>query len=184
MDDTADRVIERETALAKLDHARDDFLQAFAAVPVEALSYKPEGDDETIGEVLAHVISAVYTCTPAVDALDTASFGEAGPVDEPEEAGVREHDARLERINAGGAGRAEVIEQLEAAHDRLAGKLRELAYEDYSRKITVSNPRSSTQPYRTPAGDFFITWLTDHYREHTAQVNKMLGEWKRENDKT
>jgi hypothetical protein len=184
MDDTADRVIDRETALANFDHARDDFLQAFAAVPDEALSYLPEGGDETIGGLLAHIIRSIYMWTPAVNALDTASFGEAGLVSEPEEAGVREHDARLEQIYAGGAGRAEVMEQMEAAHDRLAGKLRQLAYEDYSRKITVYYPHSSTPPYRTPGGDHFIGWLTDHYREHIAQVDKMLGEWKQQQGKS
>jgi hypothetical protein len=184
LDDTADRVIDRETALANFDHARDDFLQAFAAVPDEALSYLPEGGDETISEVLAHVIRSIYMWTPAVGALNRANFGEAGPFDGSEEAGVREHDARIEQINADGAGRVQVIEHLEAGHDRLAGKLRELAYDDYSRSITVHNLHSSTPPYRTPGGDHFIGWLTDHYREHAAQVSKMLAEWKQQNRRT
>ena len=182
MNDTADRIVDRETALAKFDHARDDFLQAFAAVPDEALSYLPEGDDYTLGDLLAHVIDSMYGYTIALEAMQVSDFGETRPYDEAGEAEVREHDRRMKEIYAGGTGRAQVIEQLEAAHDRLAGKLREMAYDDYSREALVYY-RGATEPYPTRAAHF-LDWLTDHYYEHVAQVNKMLGEWKEQQGKS
>jgi DinB family protein len=178
MDDTADRVMDRETALARFDHARDDFLQTFAAVPDEALSYLPKGDDYTIGDLLPHLIDFMHTYTVALDAMRESDFGETRPYDEAVDAAVREHDRRMKEIYSGGEGRPQVIEQLEQVHDRLAGKLRELAYEDYSREAPVYY-RGSTDPYPTRAADF-LDWLTDHYYEHVAQVNKMLGEWKQQ----
>jgi hypothetical protein len=181
MDDTADRVIDRETALAKFDHARDDFLQAFASVPDEALSYKPEGDDYTLGDLLAHVINSMYMYTMALDAMNAADFGETRPFDEQGEHDLREHNLRMKHIYAGDEGRAQVIAQIEAVHDRLAGKLRELAYEEYSRTAPVYY-RGATDPYPTRAPDI-IGWLIDHYYEHVAQVNKMLGEWEEQNRK-
>jgi hypothetical protein len=114
--------------------------------------------------------------------MNASGFSETRPFDEEGEAALREHDARMKEIYAGGVGRAQVIEQIEAVHDRLAGKLRELAYDDYSRTAPVYY-RGATEPYPTRAPDI-IGWLVDHYYEHVAQVNKMLGEWKQENDKT
>jgi hypothetical protein len=182
LDDTADRVIDRETALAKFDHARDDFLRAFAAIPDEALSYLPEGDDCTLGDLLAHVINSMYMYTMALDAMNSSDFGETRPFDEQGEHDLREHDVRMKHIYSGDEGRAQVIEQLEAVHDRLASKLREMAYEDYSRQVPVYY-RGASDPYPTRAGDF-IDWLVDHYYEHAAQVSKMLGEWKDQQGKT
>jgi hypothetical protein len=182
MDDTADRVVDRETALANFDHARDDFEQAFAAVPDEALAYLPEGDDYTLGDLLPHVIDSMYGYMMALEAMHNADFGEARPYDQQGEHTIREHDTRMKEIYLGGEGRAQVIEQLDAVHDRLAGMLREMAYEDYSREAPVYY-RGATEPYPTRAADI-IGWVTDHYYEHVAQVNKMLGEWKEQNKKT
>lgn len=182
MDDTADRVIDRENALAKFDHARDDFEQAFAAVPDEALSYRPEGDDYTLGDLLPHVIDSLFGYTLALEAMHTSDFGPTFPFDKQGEAALREHDAEMKELFAGGEGRNQVIAELEAVHDRLAAKLRALAYDDYSRTAPVLF-EGATEPYPTRAADI-IRWVTDHYYEHVAQVNKMLGEWKEQNRKS
>lgn len=167
MDVTADGIIAREKALADFDHARDDFEDAFGSVPEEALSYKPEGDDYSIGYLLTHIMGSMRDYSNAVIKIHEAAYGEVrldsyGP--QPPD------NATIDRNAA--------LTEMEVAHDTLAGKLRELAYEDFTRKAPVYYP-GATNPYPTSAADI-IGWVTDHYREHIPHVEGLLAEWEKE----
>ncbi len=167
MDDTAAEIIAREKALADFDHARDDFEDAFSQVPDEALGYKPEGDDYSIGYLLTHITGSLLQYSSVATKIHEAAFGE-----------VRlDSEGPPEPDNSQTIDREAALTEMEAAHDALAGKLRELAYEDFSRKAPVYYP-GSTDPYPTGAADI-LGWVTDHYREHIPHVAELLAGWEK-----
>ncbi|MEO8287910.1 MAG: DinB family protein [Chloroflexota bacterium] len=176
MDDLTESIVARETALANFDHARDDFETAFARVPDEALEWKPEGDDYTLGYLVPHVLSSIATYSTVLDRMAAAGYGPVPPGWEADEA-MKDYNAEMMAIYAAGAGRAPIIDELDAAHDRLASRLRELAYEDYSRPSPVHYP-GGAEPFPTRAQDI-LAWLTDHYTEHIVQIDQMLKEWEK-----
>jgi hypothetical protein len=166
MDDTATGIIEREAALADFDHARDEFEDAFSKAPDEALSYMPDGDDYSIGYLLIHVRDIMRNYAGVADKIKEAAFGEVRL------GGEGEPPSTPEQVTDRNASLAE----MEAAHDDLAGKLRALAYEDFTRKAPVYYP-GSEEPYPTSAADI-VTWVTDHYREHVPHVEQLIEGWK------
>jgi hypothetical protein len=176
MDDMAESIIDRETDLAKFDHGRDDFEAAFSRVPDEALEWKPEGDDYTIGFLLPHVISSIANYSTVLDHISSSSDGVVGPgweADQP----LSDYNARIMAIYAAGAGRQGVLDELDAIHDRMASRLRDLAYKEYGSQAPV-HYGGSPDPYPTSAHDI-IGWLTDHYYEHVPHIQQLLEGWKK-----
>lgn len=165
MDDTAVNIIEREAALAKFDHARDDFMDSYASVPDESLGYKPEGDDYTIGYVLPHIESVIKRYDSLLSQIRETAWGDlqAGALDQPP------LDTQVDR--------AETLAAIERTHDTFAGKLRELSTDDFNRKSNVVYP-DTTDPYPTSAADI-VGWLTEHYYEHIPHVQGLVESWKR-----
>ena len=178
MDELSDSIIDRETALANFDHARDDFVRAFAQVPDKALNYKPEGDDYSIGDLLPHVLNQINMYTVVLEVMDGLGWGLAHPFEGESRRMMGNFAAQMQALYAGGEGRDAIVEELEQAHDRLASRLREMANLEYSQKALVLFP-SSDDPYPTSAADL-LAWLTDHYNEHIAQVWQLLEAWERE----
>ena len=178
MDELSDSIIDRETALANFDHAREDFARAFAQVPDKALSYKPEGDDYSIGDLLPHVINQINMYSVVLDSMAGLGWSLAHPFEGETRQAMQDYAAQMQAIYAAGAGKETMIAELEKAHDQLASRLRELAYKEYSQKAPVLYP-SSEEPYPTSAADL-LKWLTDHYNEHIAQVWQMLDAWEKE----
>lgn len=168
MDDTAADIIDREAALADLDHARDDFEDAFSKAPDEALGYMPEGDDYSIGYLLIHVRDIIRNYAGVADKIKEAAFGEVRL------GGEGESPSAPEQLTDRGAALAE----MEAAHDDLAVKVRALAYEDFGRKAPVYYP-GSDEPFPTSASDL-LTWVSDHYREHVPHVEQLIDRWRNE----
>jgi hypothetical protein len=166
MDETASEIIDRETALANFDHARDDWEDAFSKAPDDALGYKPEGDDYTIGFLLPHITSSMRNYSTVVDKIHEAAFGE-----------VRFESYPPGPSDSTTLDRAAALTDMEDAHDTLASQLRELAYEDFNRKAPVYYP-GSNEPYPTSAADI-IGWVTDHYQEHIPHVAELLESWRR-----
>lgn len=175
MDDLSESIIERETALANFDHARDDFTRAFAQVPEKAILWKPEGDDYTIGDLVPHVIGSIYMYTVVLDTMAGLNWGLTHPFEGAPHKLMEDNAARVQAIYAGGEGRDEVIRQLEEAHDALASRLRDLAYKEYSQKAPVHYPPAE-EPFPTSAADI-LGWLTDHYNEHIAQIWQLIEGW-------
>jgi hypothetical protein len=179
MDDVAESIIDRERDLAKFDHGRDDFEAAFARVPDEALEWKPEGDDYTIGFLVPHVISSIARYSTVLDLVEGTGGGAVGPGWEAGEEGVplRDYNAEILAIYAAGAGRQAVLDELDAAHDRMAARLRKMAYDEYGRQSPVhydDNPDA----FPTSAHDI-IGWLTDHYYEHVPHIAQLLEGWEK-----
>jgi hypothetical protein len=176
MDDVTNNTVKRETDLANFDHARDDFEQAFAQVPDEALDYVPEGEDYTLGDMLTHVVSQIDNYTAVLEKMVGAGYGEVR--NDLKLGGLlNDRRAEVQAIYAAGGGKEAIFDLLEQAHDRLAGLLRELAYEDYGRTAPVFY-EGAEEAYPTRAADL-IAWLTDHYYEHVKQTGELLEGWKR-----
>lgn len=162
MDETASNIIDQQSALANFDHARDDFETAFQSVPDEALSYKPEGDDYTLADLLPHVTGSITRYIHLLDKIKEAHYGE-----------VRlDPDGPSTTLTGRSIDRQNVLLEMEAAHDTLASKLRETIGDDFTRQAPVYFP-GAIDPYPTGAADI-TGWLTDHYNEHTLQVAQML----------
>ena len=181
MDETSENlsenIIERETALANFDHARNDFTRAFAQVPDKAITWKPEGDDYTIGDLIPHVIGSINMYTVILDTMAGLGWGPTRPFEGAPHQLMEDNVARIKAIYAEGEGRDAVIHELEEAHDALATRLREMAYKEYSQKAPVLYPPAE-EPFPTSAADI-LGWLTDHYNEHIAQIWQMLEAWER-----
>ena len=178
MDDLADSIIDRETALANFDHARNDFLRAFAQVPDKALSYKPQGDDYSIGDLLPHVIGSIDMYTIVLETMEGIGWVLVHPYEGDPGQMMKDRAAEMQALYAGGEGREGIVAELEKAHDRLASKLRDMVHEEYSRQAPVHYP-TSEQPFLTSASAI-LGWLTDHYNEHIAQVWQMIEGWEKQ----
>src|ERR1044072_2872369 len=76
MDDVAANMIERSTALADFDHARDDFEQVYSRVREEELDYKPEGDDYSIRDIVSHVSGVMIMYTRLLERIREAEYEE------------------------------------------------------------------------------------------------------------
>jgi hypothetical protein len=164
MDDPNVNMISREQVLAKFDHARDDFLDAYAAVPDESLGYKPEGDDYTIGYILPHVRSVLEMYSGLLDRLREEQWGAIAP------GGLKQPPLDVE------VHRADTLAEIEVTHDTVAGKLRELSTDEFMRKAPVTYP-DTTEPYPTSAEDI-ATWLTEHYYEHVPHLKQLVDGWR------
>jgi hypothetical protein len=177
MDETAANIIERETALADFDHARDDFVDAMEQVPDEAIDYKPEGEDYTLGYLVPHVAGSISMYSTVLDMMRDAQYEEVRLAAMPDEVAQIKHryEARL-AVPLRAEARLQDLEELEELHDRLASRLRDLAHQDYGRPSAVFYPGAG-EAYPTRASDI-IGWLTDHYREHAQQVVELLEAWK------
>lgn len=175
MDNLSESIIERETALANFDHARDDFTRAFAQVPDKALNFKPTGDDYSIGDLVPHVIGSINMYTVILNKMSGLGWGLTHPFEGESQQLMQDNAARVQALYAAGEGRDAVIDELEQAHDALASRLRELAYEEYGRKAPVHYPPAD-EPFPTSAADI-LGWLTDHYNEHIAQIWQMIEGW-------
>src|SRR4029079_19533096 len=76
MDEVASEIIDHERQLADFDHARDDFEQAFAQVPDDALDYKPEGDDYSLRDLVTHVANSMIMYNARLDDIERVQYQE------------------------------------------------------------------------------------------------------------
>lgn len=176
MDDFAARIIDRENQLAEFDHARDDFENALSSVPEEALSYRPEGEDYSLRDLVPHLGNTLLMYSNVLDRIQQAEYQEVRLVAAPDEAQAtrRRIDERAStplRTDA----QMGTLDELEGLHDKLAGRLRDMAEEEYGLQAPVYYA-GSEEPYPTAASDI-IGWVTDHYREHARQVLDLQNKW-------
>jgi len=180
VDELAAKVIDRETALADFDHARDDFELAYGKVPEEALDYKPKGDDYSIRDVLAHMSGVMEMYMHVLARIREAEYESVRIVAGTPEAEAHYGD-RL-KVRAGRPVRQEdrtgLLDELEDKHDKLAAMLRERAEEEFNRQAPVYYV-GSEDPYPTAARDI-LSWVVSHYREHIDHVNELVEKWKKE----
>ncbi|HEY0070353.1 MAG TPA: DinB family protein, partial [Chloroflexia bacterium] len=175
-----------ETVLADFDHARDDFEDALGQVPDEAMRYKPEGDDYTIGGIIMHVTNSMRMYALLLGLMREAEFQEVRLVAYPGGEAVVEGDPTADWVEGiptlspeeALRNREAALSAMEAAHDRLAAQLRDLLHDDFSRQSPVYYP-GATETFPTSGADI-LRWQTDHYREHVPQVLQMLEQWQKE----
>ena len=185
MDETASNIIERQTALADFDHARDDFTDILSQVPDEAMSYKPEGEDYTIGGIIMHVTNSLRMYSVVIGLMREAEFQEVRVAGYPGEGAVIEGDPEADWAQGltdldpeyVTRNRQAAIVALEAAHDKLAGQLAELVYDHFERAAPVYYP-GAENTFPTSGADI-LRWQTEHYHEHIKQVGEMLEQWKK-----
>jgi len=180
MDDIAAGIIDRETALADFDHARDDFETAYEQVPDEALDHKPEGDDYAVSDLVPHITASIRGYSRQLDKMKEAEYRELRLVADTLQADLLESHRQM-RADASRkpAERKDALGEMEAAHDEPAAKLREMAHDDYTRVAPVYYA-GSTEAYPTRPSDI-AGWLADHYREHVAHVEQLLEGWRKQN---
>jgi hypothetical protein len=165
MDDPVVNIISREATLAKFDHARNDFMDAYLEVPDESLVFMPEGDDYTIGYVLIHLNTSITQYTGLLEQMREAVWAPVAPTF-PERPPL---DTLVDRATA--------LAELEQAHDKLARRLNELTTDEFERKCDVTFP-DTTEPWPTSARDI-TGWLTDHYYEHIPHVQALVESWRK-----
>ncbi len=177
MDNVASDMIDRETALADFDHARDDFELAYSQVPDEALDFRPAGDDYSLADLLPHITGSIRRYSRQLDKMKEIEYQELRLAVDAREAELIAHHRKTRSDAALIPGdRTTALDEMEAAHDQLAAKLRDMAYSDYTRTSPVYYPGSESV-YPTRPADL-SGWLADHYREHVAHVNELLEKWR------
>jgi hypothetical protein len=160
----------REAVLAAFDQARDRFLTAFERVPDPALAFLKPGDDHSIGGLLAHLAGGIGHYTNVLDAAVAGGFREMSDRVDPPDSG-RAPDAS--RRGVGASERGSALGRLRAAHDRFAGRVRDLPEADFERTAAVRYG-DAVEPFPTSAA-LIAGWLTDHYDEHVPHVAELLA---------
>src|SRR3954467_3995288 len=181
MDEVAADIIDRERELADFDHARDDFERAYAGVPAQALDYKPEGDDYSLGYLITHVTASITRYSRLLDDLEAAEYAEVREAAQQPDAVPITTSSNAGEPDVEADPTAGIFEEMELAHDTIAAKMREMAHERYRTQSPVYYS-GSTEVYPTSAHDI-IGWLIDHYREHIVQVADMLKHRQQDNNR-
>jgi hypothetical protein len=165
-------VRDRDTALKEFEAARAAFVDAYAPVPDEALTFLKPGEDYALGGLVTHVVAVLEHYQFVLSAVLEAGFGEVRPDDPPgfwEQQGLRAHAGLRpdERVAA--------FAELDRRHGAFVASLASLPGEDWDRKTPVWF-QSAAEALPTSPGDI-CGWLNDHYLEHVDQVGGLHQEW-------
>ena len=163
---------ERTSQLSAFSGARDEYLAAFRRVPPEAVGFRKEGDDYSLGGIAVHVNYVLEHYTNVLNTVIGADFRECRPEDPPElEERARSRAAsamayddfagELKRTEKLHLGVAEIVEAMTAGPER---------------KAPVWYP-GATEAYPTSVADV-LGWLSDHYREHIPHLEELATEWR------
>jgi hypothetical protein len=165
----------RDDALAKMDSAHAALVDAFAAMPDDALAWLKPGDDYAIGGIVIHLIGSLDGYIRTLAAIDAAGYRDAlGPGED--EAVV---DAQLARARRGlaPAERAAAFAEMKAKHLSLSDLARKASEAQFGTLLGVTYPGDEA-PYPTSVA-FVVQWMTEHYAEHVPHALALFAEWKR-----
>jgi hypothetical protein len=170
---------DRGAAMAAFDEGRDGFLDIYATVPDEALSYLPPGDEYALGALPIHICDSIEHYLAVFDRMTQANYG---PLDLSQDAAVsamsQQQHQRMLQARPTASERAGLVATVKAKHDQLRQRFDPLSDEEYERSAPVIYDAGG-QPYPTSAG-LIVGWLTDHYREHIQQIQELLASWRRQ----
>jgi hypothetical protein len=166
---------DRGARLQEFARARDQFEQAYQAVPDDALTYVPEGDDYTLGGLAVHVTDALYHYSYVLDVLKQSGYGPQARVVDPVDDAKQRRDAMVAHGFAGNE-KAGVFREMRSAHEALAAKISAVPEAEYTREAPILYGADTQEPYTTKAADV-IGWVIDHYNDHTKQVGELLERW-------
>jgi hypothetical protein len=139
-----------------------DFIAAFTAIPSPALSYKPPGDDYTVGGLIVHVLDVMKKYGKVLDSIVDPS--KKDPLRSEHHISKQEEQWIREGINE---------EEINSLQNNLVKKLETLSEEQYGTKIPVIY-ENSQDAYPTSPADL-LGWLKDHYNEHTVHIKKLVA---------
>ena len=165
------REAQREHDLHQLFVARGEFAAAFAAVPDAALGYRAASDDYAVSGIVVHVTATVDHYRRVLEGMIATSFKAFAL--QPQDPGVEAAHAKRAKTGFPAGERDEAFAVLESTHDDFAAAALSLVAPDYVRKVPVTY-KSGEAPHDTSPADI-VGWLTDHYREHVAQVREMAA---------
>jgi len=165
--------MDRKTALADFETAREEWDGAFAQVPDGALTYLKPGDDYSLGGLQVHVNWVLAHYRRVLDGILAAGFSQVGPQDPPGAAHAAVEGARR---GLQPDDRRPSLDEMEALHVAVHEAIASLDAADWERKAPVVYGEGQ-DPYPTSPEDI-LGWLRDHYREHVTQCADLIGEWK------
>jgi hypothetical protein len=165
--------MDRGTALADFDSARDEFLAALQAAPDESLSYLRSGDIYAIGGLAVHCNWALKHYQRVLQRLAEPGGGEFRAND-PE----GEHEEANRRALAGlaPAERSSEVAELGSLHQGVRQAALRVPPASWEEKTPVFYG-AAADAYQTSPDDV-IGWLRDHYREHVPHAGELLAEWR------
>jgi hypothetical protein len=164
--------MDKETALADFDSAREEFLRAFGAAPDEALDYLRSGDIYAIGGLAVHCNWVLKHYLRVLDRLapPTAGFRTDDPAAEVEEANRR----ALAGLTP--AERGSELAALDDLHHGVRQAAEKLPAAGWEEKTPVFYG-GAADAYPTSPDDV-VGWLRDHYREHVPHAAELVAEWR------
>ncbi|MEO8745817.1 MAG: hypothetical protein ABI334_04080 [Candidatus Dormiibacterota bacterium] len=165
--------MEKQTAVADFNAARNQWDSAFAKVPDGALKYLKPDDDYALGGLQVHVNWVLTHYSRILDGMIAGGFRQLAPLDAPGEAEAAGHAAK-----AGLAAnqRAKALDEMWRLHEAVLAAVTKVREGDWSRKAAVVYGEGQ-DPFPTSAEDI-VGWLCDHYREHVQQSADLVGEWR------
>jgi hypothetical protein len=165
--------MDRETAMAEFDRARDAFLDAFQAAPDESLTFLRSGDIYAIGGLTVHCNWVLKHYHRVLEQLADTGEGGFRTADPPGEV-----EAANRRALAGLAPieRNDELAELDALHEAVRRAALRLPGGAWEEKTPVFYGESA-EAYPTSADDV-IGWLRDHYQEHVPHAGELLAEWR------
>lgn len=165
--------MDRDTALAEFDTARDAFLAALREAPDESLAFLKAGDIYAIGGLAVHCNQVLRHYQRVLDQLGRANAGEFRATDPDGE--VKEADRRALAGLAPNERTAEMAE-LDTLHRAVSESARAIPTGAWEAKTPVFYGNAA-EAYPTSPDDV-IGWLRDHYREHVPHVGELMIEWR------
>jgi DinB superfamily len=164
--------MEKDTALADFESARNEWESAFAQVPDGALAYLKPGDDYALGGLQVHVNWVLTHYRRVLDGIVAGGFKPLGPQDSPGEGDTASQKAK-EGLPKG--ERAKALSDMGRLHAAVTTAATKLSAADWARKCEVVYGEGQ-DPYPTSAEDI-VEWLCDHYREHVTQSADLIDAW-------
>jgi hypothetical protein len=165
--------MERESALADFEAAREEWVAAFGQVPDEALAYLKVGDDYALGGLQVHVNWVLTHYRRVLDGIVAGGFRALGPQDAQ---GESETAVRRAKEGLGKGDRAKAMDEMGKLHAAVSTAVARMPAADWSRKADVVYG-AGQDPYPTSPEDI-LEWLRDHYREHVKQSADLVEEWR------
>jgi len=165
--------MDRETALAEFDSARDAFLAALREAPDDSLPYLRSGDIYAIGGLAVHCNRVLKHYRRVLDRLGAQEGVEFRAADPPGE------EAMANRRALAGLAPAErrpELDELDSLHQGVRKAALGLPAGAWEVKTPVFYD-DAAEAYPTSPDDV-IRWLRDHYREHVPHAGELLAEWR------
>ena len=158
--------------ISSFKKSADDFIVAFNAIPPQGLTYKPHGDDYTVGGLIVHVLDIMKKYSSVLDSIEDPSKKE--PVRSDHHISKQEEKWIQEGINE--EERTVFIKEVESLQKSLIERMETLSEEQYKTKTPVIY-ENATDAFPTSPADL-LGWLRDHYIEHIVQIEKLVKDWK------